>query len=86
MQVQEAISFNHDQKDYKVCFWNDGGYIKVRAYNKDGTPADTFEYSVTIETLVDAVVMKSDTNPFDDIVQIAEDSVRKIRVENTCEK
>ena len=83
MQLQEAISFNHDEKDYKVCFWNDDNYVKVRAYNKDGTPADTFEYSVTIETLVDAVVTESDINHFDDIVQIAENSVCKIRAENT---
>ena len=82
MQLHEARSFNHDEKDYKVCFWTDGDYVKIRAFKKDGKPADTYEYSITTETLVDAVVMKSNTNPFDDIVQIAEASVRK----NTLEK
>ena len=69
-------SFVHNAEHYEVRIWIDQNSIKVRAFKKDGTPADPYEFSIKLEDQIDAKNEQSSIDPCDALVQTAEEYVR----------
>lgn len=76
MNLSGKKTFEHNGETYEVRYAQVDGIIKVKAFKNDGSPADPYEFSVSTENQHDAETTQNTVNPFEVLVQTAEDYVR----------
>lgn len=76
MNLPGKKNFEHNGEVYEVRYALEEGIIKVKAFKNDGSPADPYEFSVSLQDQQDAETTQSTVNPFEALVQTAEDYVR----------
>ncbi|RRH71287.1 hypothetical protein [Falsigemmobacter faecalis] len=68
-------SFTHNGNNYEVRSTEIGNFITIKAFKEDGTAADPFEFSVTMDVQKDAKLTNSIINPEEALVATAEEYV-----------
>lgn len=76
MEYTVKRTFTYNGGEYEVRSWKIEGSTKVKAFKKDGTAADPYEFSVTSEIQCDARANKGAIDPLEELVKTAEAYVR----------
>lgn len=73
--MNTTYPFEHSGKDYEVRVASNGLTTFVRAFQKDGQPANGYSYSVDLETQQDAAAIGSAFDPVEELVKTAQEDV-----------